>query len=264
MHPLAFVYNTWDYTLHSEAFVQGVGVPWRDVGAKGFISIETLLHVGTLDPQLESIAAFVGGGHNASRTSPLQLAGELANASSAVLVLLQQIRAAAASSSSHGYPAALEAELNDVDTWAALGSYFSLKLRAAVLVQQYRTGFAAGGGNIIARLQQSEAVALLRNASGQWDRVVSTTRHLKPSIPLFGMPSGGEFSWADLSQFVERDVALARISATCYHELKLSCGAKKTLALKGDKCEKCLTKKAKSIHAAGCLKADTAVWCGGS
>ena len=53
-----------------------------DKGALGFISLETLLYSPTLDPQLQTIADYVGtkpggGVRNASLTSPLQLADEL-------------------------------------------------------------------------------------------------------------------------------------------------------------------------------------------
>lgn len=182
----SFVYNTWDYTLHAEGFIQGVcggfGRGARfDKGAKGFISLENLIYTPTLDPTLQSITAFVSMSKkspwstNSSLTSPLALAAELSNASNAALQLIDD--------RSDGHiPAALNQEANDVVSWAALGHYFALKLRAAVLIHSYRT---APGDHPSA---QGDALDLLSDAEQEWTRLVDSTAHLKEQIPLFGMP----------------------------------------------------------------------------
>jgi len=133
-------------------------VDWRDHGAGGFISLETLLYKGvrTLDPGLQTVPAFVADGAKTSLVSPEALADELSNRTAGALALLAQLQAAAPAG---GYPAALGAELNDVETWAALGSYFGLKLKAAVLVQRYR---ASDGANATL---QGQAVSLLQAAA---------------------------------------------------------------------------------------------------
>jgi hypothetical protein len=182
----SFVYNTWDYTLHAEGFTQGVCAGFDkgarfDRGAQGFLSLENLIYTPTLDPTLQSITAFVSMGANdhwltnASLTSPLALATELSNAADAAMSLVGD--------TVNGHmPTALKQEANDVTSWAALGQYFALKLRAAVLVHSYRTAPRDHPS------AQHNALALLRDAERQWARLVESTAHLKEQIPLFGMP----------------------------------------------------------------------------
>ena len=66
---------------------------WADRGASGFISLETLLYEGvrTLDPELQTVPAFVADGVNASLVSPAALAAELSNRTTAALALLAQV-----------------------------------------------------------------------------------------------------------------------------------------------------------------------------
>eukprot|EP00035_Acanthoeca_spectabilis_P016020 m.324203 g.324203 ORF g.324203 m.324203 type:complete len:194 (+) comp16459_c0_seq7:1981-2562(+) len=53
----SYVWSTWDFTLHSEGFLIPISNP--DTDARGFISIETLLQIDTLDPTMQSIRSFV-------------------------------------------------------------------------------------------------------------------------------------------------------------------------------------------------------------
>ena len=174
-----------------------------DKGARGFISLETLLYSPTLDPQLQTIADYVGtkpggGGRNASLTSPLQLADELSTACSSALRLLgakplapgehERLRTALLAGLRLTPMAlcvpVLLAEARDIQSWAHLGVYFAEKLRAAVLIQQYRVEPANAPGN--AGLQQ-QALAHLRTAAGEWAALANiTSSHLRQVIPPIG------------------------------------------------------------------------------
>jgi hypothetical protein len=101
----AFIYNTWDFTMHAEGFLMAVNNPDKD--ANGFISVETLLQAKTLDPSMQSIASFVDK-PDATLTTPLQIAAELVNASQSALALL---------SSKPPLAPVLGGEVGDVISW---------------------------------------------------------------------------------------------------------------------------------------------------
>ena len=201
----SFVYNTWDFTLHSEGFVQPTS--HKKNSTSGFISIEVLISTKTLDPTLQTVMDFVksGASSNASIVSPLQLAAELKTASSKALALLATVPD----------KPWLAAEKMDVETWAHLGAYFGLKLEAAVALQAFRTGGDA--------LQQQAAVGKLVSAQQEWGSVVKiTSSHLgQPELggKIFlldygeGYSKPGMFSWAELSPLVAHDIEIARGSA---------------------------------------------------
>ena len=238
-----------------------------DRGARGFISLETLLYSPTLDPQLQTIADYVGtkpggGVRNASLTSPLQLADELSTACSSALRLLgakplapgehERLRttllAGLRLTPMALCVAVLLAEVRDIQSWAHLGVYFAEKLRAAVLIQQYRVEPADTPGND--GLQQ-QALAHLRTAKGEWAALANiTSSHLRQDLPLFGMPGMpcrggakhdrcGNFSWAAMTPMVQRDIALAEISGQCYRQLHALCDDEHG-GHRGKKCSECV------------------------
>ena len=264
----------YDFTMHAEGFVmqQPVGsgaaagdLRGYDKGALGFISLETLLYSPTLDPQLQTIADYVGtkpggGVRNASLTSPLQLADELSTACSSALRLLGAKPLAPGEPLAHDFArcaashamalcvAVLLAEVRDIQSWAHLGVYFAEKLRAAVLIQQYRVEPANTPGS--AGLQQ-QALAHLRTAKGEWAALANiTSSHLRQDLPLFGMPGMpcrggakddrcGNFSWAAMTPMVQRDIALAEISGQCYRQLHALCDDEHG-GHRGKKCSECV------------------------
>ena len=224
----AFVYNTWDFTLHAEGFLMVANNP--DKEAQGFISVETLLQSKTLDPSMQAIASFVQQ-PNATLTSPLQLATELTNASQRALALL---------SAQPALPAALSGEAGDVLSWAHLGLYFAAKLQGTVALARFRSG---GGAS-----WQAAATKHLTDARDEWAALVKSTAHLRSEIPLDDLESSARknFSWAAYSPMVQRDLDL--VDACGQAETKLCPG----LHTKGAPCRACVKKNSHQLKDAHC------------
>ena len=238
----AFVFNTWDFTLHAEGFLMAANNPDKD--AQGFISVETLLAVGTLDPSMQSISEFVAK-PNTTLTSPLQIAAELTNASQSALALL---------SSRPPLAAVLSGEAGDVVSWAHLGLYFAAKLQGTVALARFRSG---GGAS-----WQAAATKHLTDARDEWTALVTSTAHLRAQIPLHDLDtSGRNFSWAAFTPMVLRDLEL--VDACGLAENKLC----PDLHGKGAQCRACVKKNSHLLKDAHCwLKGGessfTAKFCG--
>jgi len=201
----AFVYSTWDATLHSEDLTD----------EKGFIPVDSLLTRKTLDPALESISAYVKRMINSTseveensvmrdkaclypnKCSPPALANELSAASDAALQIVDTI----SKMLPHRRPE-LDAELVDVQTWAHLGKYFALKIRGTVAYGLFHESHN--------KAHQAEAVANLTAAVGEWKSVCYlTSSHLLSAITNSDVPP---VTWCGRRVQVEQDVDIAKKS----------------------------------------------------
>ncbi|MCW3089449.1 MAG: hypothetical protein JWP81_518 [Ferruginibacter sp.] len=204
----SFHRSTWDYTLYSEGFLSpfSSGNGLHD-SISSFISIDELIDRPTLDPHYVSIPDFVKwNSENKSMLSgkltPLQLAGLLETDAKNVLRIVQMMRPKSS--------ATLTCELDDLETWAWLSTYFAGKLRAAVALQTYRkTGD---------QLQQQKAIELLTACVPAWKKVGDiTSKHYREVPYIDDHASGGMafkdakmFSWSKYLPQVERDIQLAK------------------------------------------------------
>jgi hypothetical protein len=208
LHLASFFAATWDYTLYSEGFLApfaaNAGV--SDT-VSSFISINELIDHPTLDPSYLSITDFVKLNLEKkslppSKVSPIALADSLDVES---LIVLQQIKKLR-----NGASPALTCELDDLETWAYLSSYFSKKLRAGVALQLFRTT-----GN---KAQQQKALLLINKCVEDWRTVSAITGKHYLEVPYIeGYKSGGNafkdaerFSWSKYLPQVERDLILVK------------------------------------------------------
>ena len=206
----SFYAATWDYTLYSEGFLAPFPANSGfndDVSA--FISIEELIDHPTLDPNFVSIPDYVKM-TLAKKTlptgsiSPLALADSLAADNKLVLQLVAQLRPLAS--------ATLACELDDLETWAYLSSYFANKLRAGVALHTFRLSRD--------KKQQQKAIKLLINCRDSWQKISKITAAHYQEVPYIeGYNSGGNaykdarrFSWIKYLPQVERDIELAKES----------------------------------------------------
>ncbi|WP_229970369.1 hypothetical protein [Pontibacter harenae] len=206
---LASFYNaTWDYTLYSEGFLAPFpanGGYYDDVSS--FISIEELIDHPTLDPAYISIADYVQAtvakeSIPSNRLSPLALADSLEADSKNVQQLVRQLRFNASPT--------LSCELDDLETWAYLSSYFADKLRAGVALQTYQLSQN--------KAQQAKAVKLLTRCLAHWRKLSAITAKHYQEVPyIHGYISRGNaykdaerFSWAKYLPQVEHDIILAK------------------------------------------------------
>ena len=199
----AFVWNTWDFTLHSEGFVQPTHHGTKKTPGKGFIDINTLIISKTLDPALQSVKDFVKNETAASpsnhtiTTTPLELADELLGSAETALTKIAMVPDGVG----------VLAEKYDVRAWAHLSRYFGLKLQAAVSLQRFRTRGGTG--------HKEDAVTKLLEAQVEWKAVVNvTSTHLgQPSLggAIFlldygeGYDKPGLFSWKQMTPHVAND-----------------------------------------------------------
>jgi hypothetical protein len=104
----------------------------------------------------------------------------------------------------------LACELDDLETWAHLSSYFAGKLRAGVALQRFRsTGDKA---------QQQKALELISRSIQHWKTVSDITSKHYIEVPYIeGYNSGGNaykdakrFSWSKYLPQVERDLLLIK------------------------------------------------------
>lgn len=202
----SFYAATWDYSLYSEGFLApfAANAGLHD-DVSSFISIDELIDHPTLDPKYISIKDFVQQTYEnklpAGKVSPLALADSLDADSKKVLRLVHQLR--------RGSSPTLHCELDDLDTWAWLSSYFATKLRAGVALQTWRITHDAA--------QQQLAVALLTTCRETWKKVSAITSGHYREVPYIDDHSSGgngykdarRFSWIKYMPQVERDLLLA-------------------------------------------------------
>ena len=200
--------STWDYTLYSEGFLAPFASKGLHDTVSSFISVDELIDHVTLDPNYVSIPDFVKGSYpkKAKTVTPLALASSLEADSKMVMQIVKQLRP--------GSSPTLLCELDDLETWAHLSSYFAGKLRAGVALQTYRTTSE--------KAQQQKAVMLLTKCVNDW-RIVSkiTAAHYKEVPYVDDHSSGGQaykdalrFSWSKYLPQVLRDIELAKAPVT--------------------------------------------------
>ncbi|MDI1248793.1 MAG: hypothetical protein PSV13_08020 [Lacunisphaera sp.] len=194
----AFHRGTWDGSLYTEGFTG-----WLDNSHDSsfqFFNIENIITHPVLDTKYVNIADFVkaGGQIPADKVSPLQLAAELERD------MTEARRLAAAVRERGNVSAPLAGEMADIDAWTAHGLYFAAKLRGGVALATYRQN-----GD---KSEQAAAVAHLERALEHWrDLTVAGTKYNVPRMPH---NPNELFSWARFIPSVERDIAIARGTAT--------------------------------------------------
>ena len=138
--------------------------------------------------------------------TPLQLADSLEREGNEVLKITQRLRAKASPE--------LSCELDDLETWAYLGKYFGIKLRAGVALHTFRvTGD---------KTQQQKAINLLSDCLAHWKKISEITMgHYKEVLYLDDHSTannpqndGKTFSWSKYLPQVERDIVIARDAKT--------------------------------------------------
>lgn len=203
----SFYRSTWDYTLYSEGFMAPEPAH-KDATfdrSSPFITINEFIDHETLDPRYVSIRDYVtarlSGQSLGDSVTPLQLADQSTADSREALKHLQALRLHAQAGSG-----GLNAELDDLATWAYLGLYMADKIRAGVHLQTYRQ---TGDTN-----QQQEAISLLTKCLAHWDSVIVHTEQRYQPMPHVANEYYKEgfdsFSWAQLRTEVVRDIELAR------------------------------------------------------
>jgi len=199
---------TWDYSLYSEGFL----APFTSNGGlhdtvSSFISIDELIDHPTLDPDYISIPDYVKWSREnklipGNKISPLILADRLETDSKNVLNIVRQLRSAAQKT--------LSCELDDLETWGYLSSYFSVKLKAGIALHTYRvTG---------EKKQQQLAIQLLTNCLEKWKKISAVTSKHYHEVPYIDAHSSGgraykdalRFSWRKYLPQVQRDLSLAK------------------------------------------------------
>ena len=194
----AFHRGTWDGSLYTEGFTG-----WIDNTHNSsfqFFHIDNIISHPVLDTKYVNIADFVkaGGQVPAGKVSPLQLATELERD------MDEARRLAAAVRQRGNVSPTLAAEMADIDAWTAHGLYFAAKLRGGVALATFRqSGDAA---------QQAAAVAHLETALEHWRDL--TIAAMKYNVPRMPHNPYELFSWSRFIPFVERDIAIARGTAT--------------------------------------------------
>lgn len=204
----SFYAATWDYTLYSEGFLApfAANAGLHD-DVSSFISIDELIDHPTLDPALLSIPEYVQlrvekKSLPAGKTGPPGLADSLQADSKKVLTLVGQLRVKASPT--------LSCELDDLETWAYLSSYFANKLRAGVALQTYRHSKD--------KAEQKKATELLMRCLEDWKKLSAITSAHYQEVPYIeGYRSGGNgykdaahFTWSKFVPQVERDILLAK------------------------------------------------------
>jgi len=189
----SFYYNTYDFAIHSEAFMAIDPTLNPDHGSNGFISILSLIGQKVLDPTLQSVADFVKS-PNASLTSPLQLATLLQQDAEQALKIIENFPST--------IPPTLECEILDIETWAHMGKYFSYKLRGSVALQTFLQKNNP--------MEQSYAISNLTEAQTEWKTIVDLTgSHLLSQIPLMDI-NPEKWSWDRWTPMVSRDIDIAK------------------------------------------------------
>jgi len=191
----AFHKGSADPSLYTEGFTA-----WQDYGDFRFFDIENIITNSVLDTKYINVADFVAAGGIApvGKISPLQLATELERDMAEAQRLAMAVR------SREKISPTLDAELADIDAWSAHGRYFAAKLRGAVALATFRKNGEAA--------LQAEAVAHLEKAAGYWRELSAAgTRFNKPYFPH---NASDLFSWSRFIPTVDRDIDIARGTAT--------------------------------------------------
>ncbi len=177
---------TWDNTLYSEGLLSIMG----NDGEVRLISLEQMCDKHPMDPDYLSVKEYLAGEGDASpeMITPVELADSIDSFCSAALEEVSGIRA--------GDNADLLYELSDIRTWAYLGKYFSDKLRAAVVYQQY---LDSGEQTFLA-----DAVSRLEEAIRHWKKVSEITTEVYDPMPMQHYERNGDvpFHWSIVEEEV--------------------------------------------------------------
>ncbi|GJM30048.1 MAG: hypothetical protein DHS20C17_26830 [Cyclobacteriaceae bacterium] len=201
----SFYKGTWDFTLYSEGFL----APWPngfDDQKSPFISIEELIRHETLDPRYLSIAEYCRtNGHQISdqRITPVELAETIRGNSNYALALIGALR------STDNEPA-LISELDDLETWCQIGSYFADKIMAGISL----TNFLENGD----QSDKARSITYLERCLGHWKNIVDLTKDRYQPMPYVSMghhlnpgannrwPEFTSFHWSNFLKDVEADI----------------------------------------------------------
>ncbi len=196
-----FYKGTWDFTLYSEGFL----APWQngfDDQKSPFISIEELIKHETLDPNYLSIGEYCRLKNNDavpdSLITPLQLADLVQERCTNALQIINSLK------NGNENPT-LNSELEDLETWCHLGFYFSDKIRAGVLTQDFLTNHDEN--------EKLKALEYLENCFKHWENIVRLTENRYQPMPYvsFGhheprWPEFTAFHWKFFLKDVQQDV----------------------------------------------------------
>ncbi len=190
-----------DLSLYTEAFSA-----WRERGGEWrFFDIDSFIAHPVLDTTYLNIADYAklladDQAIPANKVTPLQLADRLDRDLAEAVTLVAQIR-----TRGHVSPT-LDAELTDIEAWAAYGNYFSAKLRGGTALAYHRLLFPTAPGQ--AAPPCKEAIAQLELALAHWKNLARLgTKYNWRNITFH---TGTPFSWERFLPDVERDLAIAR------------------------------------------------------
>lgn len=181
-----------DGSLYTEAFSS-----WSDRGAAlRFFDVNNLITHPVLDSRYVNIADFVQAGQTVAsdKISPLALADTLDRDLAEVTRLVTAIRARSTPSPT------LDAELTDLECWAAFGNYLAEKIRGGVALAAFRTTHAAAN--------QAAAVQHLERALVHWKSLAALGARYNKEDILFH--THAPFSWKRQIEDVARDIEIAR------------------------------------------------------
>ncbi len=190
-----------DLSLYTEAFSA-----WRERGGEWhFFHIDNFINHPVLDTAYLNIADYAKlvrdkAAVPADKITPLQLADTLERDLAEALRLVAQVRGRGAVS------ATLEAELTDIEAWAAYGNYFAEKLRGGTALALHRLENPPPPEGLPAACP--EAALHLERALAHWKNLAQLgTKYNWRNITFH---TGTPFSWERFIPDVERDLAIAR------------------------------------------------------
>ncbi len=203
----SFFKGTWDFTLYSEGFMS----PWNigfDDNKSPFISIEELINHEVLDSRYLNIREYCdkiqkGIQINDNLISPLDLARMIQDNCDEAMTIIGNLR------SPENEPT-LNSELDDIETWCHLGSYFADKLRAGVALETFNLSGQP--------TDRQYALEYLEKCLVHWENIVKLTRDRYKPMPYVSMghheqrwPDFTSFHWSNFLRDVEADIAYVRM-----------------------------------------------------
>jgi len=196
---------TWDFTLYSEGFIS----PWQngyDDKKSPFISIEELVMHETLDSRYLSIEKYSKLKMDSlpidqGLITPLEFAQSIKENCSRSMAIIKSLRL------SENEPG-LNSELDDLETWCALGNYFADKLQAGVWLKSYMLSKQ--------KKDKDKAVEYLKKCLEHWENIIEMTKNRYKPMPYVSMghheqrwPEFKSFHWSNFLQDVKADIEFA-------------------------------------------------------
>ena len=183
----SFYRGEWDGTLYTEGMTREGG---------RFITVEKMITHPVLDSSYVNIADFVSGDFTKDKITPLQLADEMEQRSTAAEQIAMMVI------ESHPNNTLLEIETEDIIAWGHFGQYVADKIRGGVALQRYREE-----GNID---HKKEAIGHLENALLHWKDYVAEME--KYNVAVMPHQFDNEFSFRKHIEDAEMDITIARNS----------------------------------------------------